>query len=216
MAELEKNCTVLIEQPKGDIPSSQDIQKQLESSKVKDKINALESLLLLMINGEPYPKLLMSIIRFIVPNPDHRVKKLCMLYWEIVDKTKEDGQLREEMILVCQALRNDLTHPNEFEEFCTVLCEIYGVWRWSILFGLWNLEDIGCFGFWDVRVCVHVNLERIWKSKSCFQIINLHLNRHLRSPTLNSISSSDRSRCQPSKLYQIISQRPHLISKRPI
>ena len=24
------------------------------------------------------------------------------------------------------------------------------------------LEDIGCFGFWDVRVLVTVNLERIW------------------------------------------------------
>ena len=24
------------------------------------------------------------------------------------------------------------------------------------------LEDIGCFGFWDVSVLVHVNLERIW------------------------------------------------------
>ena len=24
------------------------------------------------------------------------------------------------------------------------------------------LEDIGCFGFWDVGMCVHVNLERIW------------------------------------------------------
>eukprot|EP00971_Amphidinium_carterae_P118611 2350010-Amphidinium_carterae.1 len=69
------------------------------------------------------------------------VKKLLMVYWEIVDKCKdaykwgmeqhllewcgenvrsllavvqqENGELKEEMILVCNALRNDLMHPNE-------------------------------------------------------------------------------------------------------
>ena len=37
-----------------------------------------------------------------------------MLYWEIVPKYGPDGKLLPEMILVCNALRNDLTSPNEY------------------------------------------------------------------------------------------------------
>ena len=38
----------------------------------------------------------------------------------------------------------------ELEEFCAVLCENYGVWRWSILSRFWRILG---FCFWDVRVC---------------------------------------------------------------
>lgn len=37
-----------------------------------------------------------------------------MLYWELVPKYGADGKLLSEMILVCNALRNDLTSPNEY------------------------------------------------------------------------------------------------------
>ncbi len=37
-----------------------------------------------------------------------------MLYWEIVPKYSADGKLLPEMILVCNALRNDLISPNEY------------------------------------------------------------------------------------------------------
>ena len=49
-----------------------------------------------------------------------------------------------------------LPGTKRLEEFCTVLCENCGVWRWSILSRFWRV-----FGFWDVRVNIHVNLERI-------------------------------------------------------
>lgn len=41
-----------------------------------------------------------------------------MLYWEIVPKYGVDGKLLPEMILVCNALRNDLIHPNEYIRGC--------------------------------------------------------------------------------------------------
>lgn len=37
-----------------------------------------------------------------------------MLYWEVVPKYGPDGKLLPEMILVCNALRNDLISPNEY------------------------------------------------------------------------------------------------------
>mmetsp|Transcript_132292 Transcript_132292/g.313646 ORF Transcript_132292/g.313646 Transcript_132292/m.313646 type:complete len:1005 (+) Transcript_132292:62-3076(+) len=112
--ETEKYCTVLIHYEKGVPPTSEELAKKLESKKESIQAEALEELILLMINGESYPKLLMTIIRFVVTSRDHRVKKLLQIYWEIVEKTKDNGDLKEEMILVCNALRNDLMHANEY------------------------------------------------------------------------------------------------------
>jgi coatomer subunit beta len=74
------------------------------------------------------PRILMQVIRFCINTKDHQVKKLMMLYWEVVPKYQEptsDEILRAagghiprkmlpEMILVCNALMNDLNHPNEY------------------------------------------------------------------------------------------------------
>lgn len=49
-----------------------------------------------------------------------------MLYWEIVPKYGPDLKLLPEMILVCNALRNDLISPNEFIRGCMLrfLCKL--------------------------------------------------------------------------------------------
>jgi len=72
------------------------------------------------------PKMLMVVIRFIVPSDDHKLKKLLLIYWEVIDKTGPDGKLLPEMILVCNNLRNDLSHPNEYIRGCTLrfLCKL--------------------------------------------------------------------------------------------
>jgi coatomer subunit beta len=125
-AETEKYCTVLIHYEKGSAPLSDDLAKKLENKKDSVKAEGLEELILHMLNGESYPKLLMSVIRFVVTSNDHRVKKLLMIYWEIVDKCKENGELKEEMILVCNAIRNDLVHANEYVRGSTLrlLCKM--------------------------------------------------------------------------------------------
>ena len=79
-----------------------------------NKIRALKQTILLMLSGEHMPRVLMSVIRFCINTEDHALKKLLMLYWEVVPKYGADGKLLPEMILVCNALRNDLTHPNEY------------------------------------------------------------------------------------------------------
>jgi hypothetical protein len=49
-----------------------------------------------------------------------------LLYWEIVDKKDASGKLLHEMILVCNALKNNLDHPNEYIRGSTLrfLCRI--------------------------------------------------------------------------------------------
>lgn len=79
-----------------------------------------------MLNGERLPGLLMTIIRFVMPSQNHTIKKLLLIFWEIVPKTTADGKLLQEMILVCDAYRKDLQHPNEFLRGSTLrfLCKL--------------------------------------------------------------------------------------------
>ena len=82
-----------------------------------------------MLGGEPMPRILMQVIRFCINSDDKQLKKLCMLYWEVVPKYQEltgeellaqaagqqvQRKMLPEMILVCNALMNDLNHPNEY------------------------------------------------------------------------------------------------------
>lgn len=71
----------------------------------KTKIEALKKVIHMIANGERLPGLLMIIIRFVLPLQDHTIKKLLLIFWEIVPKTTADGKLLQEMILVCDAYR---------------------------------------------------------------------------------------------------------------
>merc|ERR1719163_461028 len=89
-------------------------------------IEAVKQAILLMLNGEPLPQLLMPVIQYCIHTENHELKKLLMYYWEVVQKYDARGELLPEMILVCNALRNDLISPNEFIRGCTLrfLCHI--------------------------------------------------------------------------------------------
>lgn len=81
----------------------------------------------MILNGEKFPpNMLMSIIRYILPVQDHTIKKMLLIFWEIVPKRGPDGKLLHEMILVCDAYRKDLQHPNEFIRGSTLrfLCKL--------------------------------------------------------------------------------------------
>ncbi|CXI51429.1 coatamer protein, beta subunit, putative [Plasmodium berghei] len=112
--DFENNCTLYICTDNCEVPSVNEIQKKLESQNVDNKIEGMENLIFNIIQGESYGNLLMFVIRFIVPHKDHRLKKMCHIFFEVVDKCNNDGTLKEEMILVCNALRNDLISPNEY------------------------------------------------------------------------------------------------------
>ena len=72
---------------------------------VRQKTVALKKIIQLMLNGERFPGLLMPIIQYVMPSQDHTLKKLLLIFWEIVPKTTPDGKLLHEMILVCDAYR---------------------------------------------------------------------------------------------------------------
>lgn len=98
-----------------------------EKGDTKARVEALKKLIYMILNGEKFPpSMLMTIIRYILPIQDHQLKKMLLIFWEIVPKRGPDGKLLHEMILVCDAYRKDLQHPNEFIRGSTLrfLCKL--------------------------------------------------------------------------------------------
>ncbi|KAI5853585.1 adaptin N terminal region-domain-containing protein [Tricharina praecox] len=109
-----------------DQPSVQQLQQQLEKGTDDGKIDTMRNILTVMLNGDPLPQLLMHIIRFVMPSKSKALKKLLYFYYEICPKHDASGKLKQEMILVCNGIRNDLLHPNEYIRGATLrfLCKI--------------------------------------------------------------------------------------------
>ncbi|EME88975.1 uncharacterized protein MYCFIDRAFT_25877 [Pseudocercospora fijiensis CIRAD86] len=97
-----------------DQPSQQDLKNQLEKGSDEMKQETMKRILTIMLNGDPMPGLLMHIIRFVMPSKSKPLKKLLYLYYEICPKLDASGKLKQEMILVCNGIRMDLQHPNEY------------------------------------------------------------------------------------------------------
>ncbi|KEF55988.1 uncharacterized protein A1O9_07568 [Exophiala aquamarina CBS 119918] len=97
-----------------DQPSQQDLKTQLEKGTDETKVDTMRRILTIMLSGDPMPNLLMHIIRFVMPSKSKPLKKLLYFYYEICPKLDANGKLKQEMILVCNGIRNDLQHPNEF------------------------------------------------------------------------------------------------------
>ncbi|XP_043486142.1 coatomer subunit beta [Polistes fuscatus] len=124
---VEQPCYTLINMPTDTEPLNElQLKQDLEKGSVPIKIEALKKTIYMILSGERLPGLLMTIIRFVLPLQDHTIKKLLLIFWEIVPKTSPDGKLLQEMILVCDAYRKDLQHPNEFVRGSTLrfLCKL--------------------------------------------------------------------------------------------
>ncbi|XP_054168889.1 coatomer subunit beta-like [Oppia nitens] len=120
-------CYTLINTEADDTVSEMTIRNDLEKGDVKSRTEALKKLIYNILNGEKFPpNMLMTVIRYCLPSDDHQIKKLLLIFWEIVPKRGSDGKLLHEMILVCDAYRKDLQHPNEFIRGSTLrfLCKL--------------------------------------------------------------------------------------------
>ncbi|VEU20111.1 DEKNAAC100922 [Brettanomyces naardenensis] len=106
--------TLVYEPNSADKPSVSEYRNFLEKGDDDTKIAAMRQVLITVLNGDPMPELLMTIIRYVMPSKNKQLKKLLYCYWEICPKYDDEGKLRHEMILVCNAIQHDLQHPNEY------------------------------------------------------------------------------------------------------
>uniref|UniRef100_A0A0D9XPK1 Coatomer subunit beta n=1 Tax=Leersia perrieri TaxID=77586 RepID=A0A0D9XPK1_9ORYZ len=124
---MEKPCTLLVHFDKGSPSMANEIKSDLEGSDVAAKVDAMKRAIMLLLNGETLPHLFITVVRYVLPSEDHTIQKLLLLYLEIVDKRDAtSGKVLPEMILICQNLRNNLQHPNEYIRGVTLrfLCRL--------------------------------------------------------------------------------------------
>lgn len=110
-----------------DKPASlNEIKDALEGNDPQLKVQAMAKAVMMLLNGEQLPQLFITIVRYVLPSEDHTIQKLLLLYLEAIEKTDASGRLLPEMILICQNLRNNLQHPNEYIRGVTLrfLCRI--------------------------------------------------------------------------------------------
>lgn len=110
----EGPCYTVVFEDNTETPSTQELRSALEKGSDDDKLETLRKIIVSTVNGNPQPTLLMPIIQYIMPSKNKQLKKLLHFYWEVCPKYDENGKLKQEMILVVNAIRNDLQHPNEY------------------------------------------------------------------------------------------------------
>ena len=76
MSALESNCTLLIHNESDGTYTESALQEMLENKDEKVKIEGMKQLILLTINGQPMPKLLMGVIKYCLHTEHHIIKKL--------------------------------------------------------------------------------------------------------------------------------------------
>ncbi|THH18996.1 hypothetical protein EW146_g2085 [Bondarzewia mesenterica] len=114
MSNQEAFCYTVVYEDSSETPSTQDMRTALQKGSDEVKIDTLRKIIVSTINGNPQPSLLMPIIQYIMPSRNKQLKKLLHFYWEVCPKYDDNGKLKQEMILVVNAIRNDLQHPNEY------------------------------------------------------------------------------------------------------
>ncbi|KFY07125.1 hypothetical protein V492_07425 [Pseudogymnoascus sp. VKM F-4246] len=123
---LESSYSLVHQDNLSDVPSMSELRTQLEKGTDESKVDTMKRILTIMLNGDPMPQLLMHIIRFVMPSKSKTLKKLLYFYYEICPKLDASGKLKQEMILVCNGIRNDLNHSNEYVRGNTLrfLCKL--------------------------------------------------------------------------------------------
>lgn len=118
--------TLVFDNGQAERPSNEELKRMIKDGRDDAKIEGMKQALVAMLNGESMPDLLMPVIQGVLTSRNKQLKKLCSFYWEACTKRGPDGKLKQEMILACNALRNDLQHPNEYIRGATLrlLCKL--------------------------------------------------------------------------------------------
>ena len=124
MPSQEASSTMLMVPP-ADVNTAE-LKLSLEKGDIMTKIATLKKMIAMQLNGEPMSMHIMTVMKYCLREDNHTLKKLLLYFWEVVDKVDASGNSLPEMIMICDAIRSDLQHPNEYVRGMTLrfLCKI--------------------------------------------------------------------------------------------
>ena len=96
--------------------SKDEIFSGLTSKDLAQKEKTLNYLIINILNDPYCDQMIMPVLNYILPYQKNNVKlkKLLLIYWEIIQKRKLNGDILDEFMMVCNNLRKDLEHANEY------------------------------------------------------------------------------------------------------
>ena len=96
--------------------SQSEITRGLSSRDLNEKSRIFNQLISQLLSDPDTEPQLLSVISNVLPyqGQSTSLKKSLLIYWEVVNKRKLEGGVLDEFLLVCNNLRNDLNHANEF------------------------------------------------------------------------------------------------------
>jgi coatomer subunit beta len=86
VSSVEKPCGLILHCDSTEIINVQQVKALLEKGNDDEKIDGLKKVIYMLLNGENPSSLLVPIIRFVTPSKNHTIKKLLLIYWELLDK----------------------------------------------------------------------------------------------------------------------------------
>ncbi|KAH0791406.1 Coatomer subunit beta [Histomonas meleagridis] len=103
-------------QPKDAAPRWDEIEENIRNrNNPAIQAKGLGDLIRFQSSGDQPPdSVIMTVIMNVSTSQDHTLKKLMFLYYETVETRDNNGKLKQEYILITDALMKDLTHPNEY------------------------------------------------------------------------------------------------------
>jgi len=99
-----------------DMPKKTEITTGLQSKDLFQKEKFLNLLIIKILNDPHCEQLVMYVLNYVLPYQEQsrKLKKMLLLYWEIINKKKNNGTISDEFMMACNNLRKDLTHANEY------------------------------------------------------------------------------------------------------
>ena len=99
---MSSSCSLIVGSSPNPLFSNQELKEVLERGNDEEKREAMKQTINMLVNGEPLPpSLLMIIIRYVMTTRDLVLKKLIMIYFEVVPKTGPDGKLLGFVFFFC-------------------------------------------------------------------------------------------------------------------
>jgi len=73
---LNRNvCPILVNFDKSSPKLENEIKDRLEHGDIREKRDALRKALKIVLNGDPFPQLFITVIRYVLPSEDHAIQK---------------------------------------------------------------------------------------------------------------------------------------------
>lgn len=94
----DRPCTLILHTDSSKPSNVQEIKTALERGNDQEKIDAMKQTIYMLLNGASATQLLVPVIRFITPCKNHTIKKLLLIFWELIDK--QDPQVRSTLLLI--------------------------------------------------------------------------------------------------------------------